>query len=68
MRDFADELERLTNPAGFERPDEAVAQPAFDESLPNMHYPPAVRTAIMGMPDADVWTRLSESTPPVPID
>ncbi len=63
-----DELERLTNPAGFERPDEAVAQPAFDESLPNMHYPPAVRTAIMGMADADVWNRLSESTPPVVLD
>jgi catechol 2,3-dioxygenase-like lactoylglutathione lyase family enzyme len=63
-----DELERLTNPAGFERPDEAVAQPTFDESLPNMHYPPAVRTAIMGMADADVWTRLSESTPPVALD
>ena len=63
-----DELERLTQPPGFERPDEPVAQPAFDESLPNMHYPPAVRTAIMTMPDADVWTRLSESTPPVPLD
>lgn len=63
-----DDLARLTNPAGFERPDEAVAQPAFDESLPNMHYPPAVRTAIMAMPDADVWTRLSESTPPVAPD
>jgi catechol 2,3-dioxygenase-like lactoylglutathione lyase family enzyme len=63
-----DELERLTNPDGFERPAEPVAQPEFDESLPNMHYPPAVRTAIMAMPDADVWSRLSESTPPVALD
>ncbi len=54
-----DELERLTNPAGFERPDEPVAQPAYDPSKPNMHYPPAVREAIMGMSDDAVWDNLS---------
>lgn len=64
----ADELERLTHPAGFVRPDEPVAQPEYDESLPNMHYPPAVRTAIMGMPDQDVWNRLSVTEPPVALD
>jgi hypothetical protein len=64
----AEELELLTSPAGFERPDEPVAQPAFDESLPNMHYPPAVRTALMAMPDADVWNRLSVTDPPVALD
>ena len=64
----ADELERLTDPAGFERPDEPVAQPPHDESKPNMHYSPAVREAIMGMPDADVWNNLSVPEPPVPLD
>ena len=63
----ADELERLTNPAGFERPDEPVAQPPYDDSKPNMHYPPAVREAIMGMPDAAVWQKLSVTDPPVPL-
>ncbi len=60
-----EELARLTHPAGFVRPDAPVAQPEHDESLPHMHYPPAVRTAIMGMPDADVWNRLSVTEPPV---
>ena len=63
-----EELERLTRPAGYVRPDEPVAQPAYDAATPNMHYPDAVREFIMGMPDADVWTNLSESTPPVTLD
>jgi catechol 2,3-dioxygenase-like lactoylglutathione lyase family enzyme len=61
-----EELERLVRPAGFERPDEPVPQPPYDESKPNMHYPPAVREALMGMPDATVWERLSVTDPPVP--
>lgn len=64
----ADELQRLTHPADFERPDDPVPQPAYDESKPNMHYPPAVRDAIMGMPDVDVWNRLSVPEPPVVLD
>ena len=63
-----DELARLTKPAGFDRPDEAVAQPPYDPSTPNLRYPDAVREAIMGMPDADLWNNLSESTPPVALD
>jgi catechol 2,3-dioxygenase-like lactoylglutathione lyase family enzyme len=64
----AEELERLTDPAGFERPDHPTAQPRYDESKPNMHYRPAVRTAIMEMSDADVWNNLSVPEPPVPLD
>jgi catechol 2,3-dioxygenase-like lactoylglutathione lyase family enzyme len=63
-----DELARLTRPAGFERPDDPVAQPPYDPSKPNLRYPDAVRRAIMEMPDADLWTNLSESTPPVQLD
>ncbi len=59
------ELARLTNPAGFERPDEPVVQPPYDASMPSLRYPDAIREAIMGMPDADLWTNLSEPTPPV---
>jgi len=61
----AEELERLTKPAGFDRPDEPVVQPAYDEAKPNMHYPPAVRDAIMAMPDDAVWDNLSVPDPPV---
>lgn len=60
-----DELARLTHPAGFERPRQPVPQPPYDASQPNLRYPDAVRDAIMGMADADVWARLSEPTPPV---
>jgi catechol 2,3-dioxygenase-like lactoylglutathione lyase family enzyme len=63
----ADELERLTAPAGFERPDEPVAQPPYDAGKPNMHYPPAVRDSIMGLPDAAVWENFSVTDPPVPL-
>jgi catechol 2,3-dioxygenase-like lactoylglutathione lyase family enzyme len=63
----ADELERLTAPAGFERPDEPVAQPPYDAAKPNMHYPPAVRDSIMGLPDAAVWEHFSVTDPPVPL-
>lgn len=61
----ADDLARLTDPAGFERPDEPVAQPSFDESKPSLHYPAPVRDAIMGTPDAAVWDNLSVTDPPV---
>jgi catechol 2,3-dioxygenase-like lactoylglutathione lyase family enzyme len=62
----ADELARLTHPAGFERPDEPIAQPPFDESKPNMHYPPETRERIMSTPDTIVWEHVSVTDPPVP--
>jgi catechol 2,3-dioxygenase-like lactoylglutathione lyase family enzyme len=61
----AEEMQGLTHPSGFDRPDRPIAQPAYDESVANMHYPAPVREAIMGMPDADVWNRLSEPNPPI---
>ncbi|MEM1332248.1 MAG: VOC family protein [Actinomycetota bacterium] len=60
------ELAALKEPATFDRPDEPVPQPDFDESQPSLHYPPAVLRAIMGMSDADMWTNVSFPTPPVP--
>jgi hypothetical protein len=33
-----------------------------------MHYPPAVRDAIMGSPDDAVWNNLSVPEPPVALD
>jgi len=64
----ADEIERLKQPAGFVRPDQPVAQPPYDEATPNMHYPPATRDALMAMPDAVVWDKLSVTDPPVALD
>jgi catechol 2,3-dioxygenase-like lactoylglutathione lyase family enzyme len=63
----ADEMRRLLAPAGFDRPDEAVAQPPYDESLPSMHYPSGNRDVIMGLPDDVVWANLSVTEPPVPL-
>lgn len=63
-----DELAALKAPAPFTRPDEPVGQPAFDDDLAQLHYPEAVRNALMGMPDEEMWTRVSFPDPPVPPD
>lgn len=64
----AEELERLTNPAGFERPDAAVEQPDFDDELPSMHYQRKVLDKMMGTPDDAMWTDGSYPDPPVSLD
>ncbi|MEL6893967.1 MAG: VOC family protein, partial [Actinomycetota bacterium] len=61
-----DELAALKHPAPFERPDEPVAQPEHDASMPSLHYPPPVLRAIMGMSDHDMWNNVSFPDPPVP--
>ncbi len=63
----ADEVEALKRPTPYERPAAPVAQPAFDEAKPSMHYPRKVLDAMMGMSDQDTWDRLSETTPPVAV-
>ena len=61
-----EELAALKSPVGFTRPAEPLPQPDLDESLPGLHYPEAVRRAIMGMSDADMWNNVSFPDPPVP--
>lgn len=63
-----DEMARLVDPDRFERPDDAIAQPPYDETKPNLRYPDATREAIFGMPDEQVWNRISFTDPPVPLD
>lgn len=63
-----DELALLTDPVGFDRPDEPVAQPPFDASKPSLHYPAPVRDAIMGMSDSIMWETMSVPEPPVSLD
>jgi catechol 2,3-dioxygenase-like lactoylglutathione lyase family enzyme len=64
----ADEVEALKDPADYLRPAEPVAQPAFDQTKPHMHYPPGVLEKVMGMSDQDMWDNASETTPPVIIN
>lgn len=63
----ADELDALKNPARFERPAEAVPQPAFDAHLPHM-YPPERWKETMAVPDQVMWDTASETTPPVIVE
>ena len=60
-----DEVTALVEPAPYTRPAEPVAQPAFDAGVPHMH-PAGDYERVMAIPDADVWKRFSETTPPVP--
>ncbi len=61
----ADELNKLAHPAPLAVGNEPVAQPLLDSPGPKMHYPEAMYAALMTMSDADIWHRVSETTPPV---
>jgi hypothetical protein len=56
-----EELRRLKAPAGFTRPAQPVAQPAFESSCPHMVLPPKA----FGARDEDTFARMSETKPPV---
>ena len=61
-----DELGRYTAPAAYERPAEAVAQPAYDPAKPNLVYPAPVWQAMLAAPDEAMWTAVT-SEPPVSV-
>ena len=63
-----DELERLKNPAPFDRPGEPVAQPtvAHPDNVRAQRHPER-HAAVMNLPDDVVWDRFSETTPPVEV-
>ena len=61
------ELEKLKNPADYESPDEAVAQPPFADAPFHM-YPPEVWEKTMSVPDQVIWDNASVTTPPVQVD
>jgi catechol 2,3-dioxygenase-like lactoylglutathione lyase family enzyme len=63
----ADELAALINPEQLVVGDTAVAQPPLDAAGPRMHYPDHIYAALMTMSDADIWNRVSETEPPVPL-
>ncbi len=60
----AEEVARYITPADFERPAVAIAQPAYDASKPNLHYPPAIYQMMIGTPDEAMWNAVT-SEPPV---
>ena len=61
-----DELARYKHPAAYDRPAEAVAQPAYDPSKPHLVYPEKVYQAILKVPDEDMLHRVT-NVPPVQI-
>ncbi|HVN90688.1 MAG TPA: VOC family protein [Candidatus Binataceae bacterium] len=58
------DLERYKNPPAFQSKGGAVPNPPVDLARPPMEFPPG-REVIFSMSDADIATRLSETTPPV---
>jgi len=60
------ELQRYLRPADYERPAEAVPQPAPDPAKPNLVYPPAAYARIVATPDEVMWSSV-ESDPPVAV-
>lgn len=63
-----EELEKLKNPAAYDRPQEPVAQPAMahPENIRAERDPDGYARAA-GLPDDFVWDKLSETTPPVAV-
>ncbi|MGI9611666.1 MAG: VOC family protein [Acidimicrobiales bacterium] len=61
------ELEQMKEPADYERPEEAVAQPSFADAPFHM-YPPEQWEQTMAVPDQVMWDNASETTPPVAVD
>ena len=64
-----DELAAMTNPATFDRPAHAVAQPTepHPENVRAARHPERYGRVI-GLDDSFVWAQLSETTPPVQVD
>lgn len=61
------EVEAMKNPVPYDRPTEAVPQPAFADAPYHLH-PPERWERTMAVPDDVIWETASETTPPVLID
>jgi catechol 2,3-dioxygenase-like lactoylglutathione lyase family enzyme len=61
-----DDLQRYLRPADYSRPATAVAQPAIDDTKPQLDYPPAVYAKMVSMPDEAFWNSV-ENRPPVSV-
>jgi len=63
----AEELKRFKSPAAFARAAQPIAQPAFDPARPHMAFPAPVYQKIFGATDDEIFTRMSETEPPVKV-
>jgi catechol 2,3-dioxygenase-like lactoylglutathione lyase family enzyme len=63
----SEELRRFKAPAGFTRPAQPLAQPAFEPSRPHMALPPRAYQALFGASDEETFARMSDTTPPVKV-
>jgi catechol 2,3-dioxygenase-like lactoylglutathione lyase family enzyme len=63
----AEELRRFKSPAAYARPAAPVPQPPFDAARPHMTFPPALYERIFGSSDEEIFTRMSETEPPVKV-
>lgn len=59
-----DEAARFTAPAAYQGPS-PVPQPAYDEAMPHMVYPPDIYKQILATPDEVMTARFSHAKPPV---
>jgi hypothetical protein len=59
------DLDRYKHPSNFKSQGGAVPNPPVDLAHPPMEFPPG-REKIYSMTDAEVFSRMSEPTPPVP--
>ena len=62
----ADELARYLSPNSYERPEQPVAQPAFDPTKPHPVYPEPVLHAMLAAPDEAMWHAVT-NVPPVQV-
>jgi catechol 2,3-dioxygenase-like lactoylglutathione lyase family enzyme len=62
-----DELDRFRTPRPFDRPREAVPQPAADPGKPHLAYPPKVYAAMIALSDDAITQSASVPDPPVKV-
>lgn len=65
----AEEVERYKYPKPYRRPDQPVAQPGIDPSVPQVEWgSPERYEQLVKMPDEVLTARLSETEPPVEVE
>lgn len=62
----AEELARYLSPSSYERPEQPVAQPAFDPTKPHPVYPEPLLQAMLAAPDEAMWHAVT-NVPPVQV-
>jgi len=61
------ELARYRDPADYQRPAEAVPQPALDRDKPHLNFPDDICQMLATASDDDIRASVSDSEPPVKV-